>query len=74
MDVPYVFLDATYLNGRVAGQVVSRAVVAATGVTVAGEREVLGCAVGDSEDEVFWSEFLRSCAERGLTRGAPGRL
>ncbi len=65
-DVPYVFLDATYLKGRVAGQVVSRAVVVATGVTMAGEREVLGCAVGDSEDEVFWTEFLRSLRERGL--------
>lgn len=66
IEVPYVFLDATYLKGRVAGQVVSRAVVVATGVTMAGEREVLGCAVGDSEDEVFWSEFLRSLRERGL--------
>jgi putative transposase len=32
VEVPYVFLDATYLKGRVAGQVVSRAVAIATGV------------------------------------------
>jgi transposase-like protein len=63
---PYVFLDATYLKGRVGGQVVSRAVVVATGVTINGEREVLGCAVGDSEDEPFWAEFLRSLRTRGL--------
>jgi transposase-like protein len=63
---PYVFLDATYLKGRVGGQVVSRAVVVATGVTINGEREVLGCAVGDSEDEVFWAQFLRSLRSRGL--------
>ena len=25
-----------------------------------GEREVLGCAVGDTEDESFWTEFFRS--------------
>ena len=48
------------------GQVVSRAVVVATGVTMAGEREVLGCAVGDSVDEEFWTDFLRSLRERGL--------
>ncbi|MDX3315325.1 transposase, partial [Streptomyces sp. ME08-AFT2] len=30
-------------------------------------REVLGLMVGDSETEVFWSEFLRSLRERGLT-------
>ncbi len=61
-----MFCDATYLKGRVGGQVVSRAVVVATGVAMTGEREVLGCAVGDTEDEAFWSEFLRSLRSRGL--------
>ncbi len=45
---------------------VSRAVVVATGVSMTGDREVLGCAVGDSEDEAFWCEFLRSLRTRGL--------
>ena len=66
VEFPYVFADATYLKGRVGGQVVSRAVVVATGVAMTGEREVLGCAVGDTEDEVFWVEFLRSLRTRGL--------
>jgi transposase-like protein len=66
VEFPYVFLDATYLKGRVGGQVVSRAVVVATGITMAGDREVLGCTVGDSEDAVFWTEFLRSLRARGL--------
>jgi putative transposase len=67
VEFPFVFLDATYLKGRVGGQVVSRAVVVATGVSMNGDREVLGCAVGDSEDEAFWTTFLRSLRERGLT-------
>jgi len=67
VEFPYVFLDATYLKGRVGGQVVSRAVVVATGVAISGDREVLGCAVGDSEDEAFWTEFLRSLRARGLS-------
>jgi len=67
VEFPYVFCDATYLKGRVDGQVVSRAVVVATGVAMTGEREVLGCAVGDTEDEAFWTEFLRSLRQRGLT-------
>jgi putative transposase len=66
VEFPYVFLDATYLKGRVGGQVVSRAVVVATGVSMNGDREVLGCAVGDSEDEAFWSDFLRHLRSRGL--------
>jgi transposase-like protein len=67
VEFPYLFADATYLKGRVGGQVVSRAVVVVTGVTMTGEREVLGCAVGDTETEAFWSEFFRSLRARGLT-------
>ncbi len=63
---PYVFLDATYCKARVAGRVVSRAVVIATGVSADGRREVLGCAVGDSETEAFWTEFLRELRDRSL--------
>ena len=64
---PYIYLDATYCKARVAHQIVSRAVVIATGITEDGGREVLGVMVGDSETEVFWTEFLRSLRERGLT-------
>jgi putative transposase len=64
---PYVFLDATYCKARVGGRVVSRAVVIATGVAADGRREVLGVDVGDSENEVFWTDFLRGLRDRGLT-------
>jgi putative transposase len=64
--VPYVFLDATYCKARVNRRVVSRAVVIATGVAADGCREVLGCEVGDSENEVFWTGFLRGLRDRGL--------
>jgi len=63
---PYVFLDATYVKARVNHQVVSRAVVIATAVAADGNREVLGVDVGDSEDELFWTTFLRSLKGRGL--------
>jgi transposase-like protein len=46
--------------------VVSQAVVIATGVAADGHREVLGCAVGDSEDGAFWTAFLRTLKARGL--------
>ncbi len=46
---------------------VSQAIVVATGVTSDGRREVLGFAVGDSEDGAFWTAFLRSLKARGLT-------
>ncbi|MFG2417427.1 IS256 family transposase [Streptomyces goshikiensis] len=64
---PYVFLDATYVKARVEHRIVSQAIVIATGVTEDGGREVVGVMVGDSETEVFWSQFLRHLRERGLT-------
>jgi len=67
VEFPYVFLDATYLKGRVTGHVTSRAVVVATGVSMDGRREVLGIAVGDSESGAFWTEFLRDLRTRGLS-------
>lgn len=65
-EFPYVFVDATYLNGRKDHRIVSRAVVVATGVAADGRREVLDLDVGDSEDEVFWTTFLRRLRSRGL--------
>ena len=65
----YVYLDATYLHVRETrlGQVVSKAVVVATGITASGGREVLGLAVGDSEEETFWRAFLTDLRGRGLS-------
>lgn len=67
VEFPYVYLDATYLHVRDDHQVVSKAVVVATGITATGQREVIGVDVGDSEDEVFWRGFLRSLKNRGLS-------
>jgi putative transposase len=63
---PYLWLDATYLKARKDHRIVSRAVVVATAVSQDGNREVLDLAVGDSEDEVFWTQFLRRLRQRGL--------
>ena len=70
---PYVFFDATYCKARVNRRVVSQAVVIATGVSADGRREVLGFAVGDSEDGAFWTAFLRSRGPR-TGRGPAGDL
>ena len=55
IEFPYVYLDATYLHVRNGiGQVVSMAVIVASGIAADGSREILGLDVGDSEDETFW--------------------
>ena len=65
-DWPYVWIDATYIKARRGGHIVSVAATIAIGVNADGRREVLGMAVGLSEAETFWTEFLRSLARRGL--------
>jgi len=77
---PFVWLDALYLKVRHNHRIVSQALVIATGVRESGEREVLGFALGASEEEAFWLDFLpeghrdgvRSLVRRGLKGGAVG--
>jgi transposase-like protein len=47
---------------RQAGRIVSVAVIVAVGANADGRREALGMAVGPSEAETFWTDFLRSLA------------
>ncbi len=63
-----VYLDATYLHGRLgrALQVCSRVAVIAMGVNADGRRELLGLQMGDSETESFWSEFIGSLIAAGF--------
>ena len=65
-DWPYLWLDATYVKVREAGRIVPVAVTVAVAVNDQGRREILGMAVGASEAETFWTEFLRSLTRRGL--------
>ena len=65
-DWPYLWLDATYIKVRQAGRIVSVAAIVAVAANSEGRREVLGLAIGPSEAETFWSDFLRSLTRRGL--------
>jgi len=65
-DWPYVWLDATYVKARQDGRIVSVAVITAIGVNSDGRREILGMAIGVSEAETFWTDFLRKLTRRGL--------
>jgi len=64
---PYLWLDALYLKVRQNHRIVNMAVVLAIGVRKTGEREILAIDIGASEEEAFWTSFLRSLVGRGLT-------
>jgi len=63
---PFVLLDARYEKVRHGGSVINCAVLVATGVSIEGQRSVLGLSVSLSEAEVHWRTFLSSLKDRGL--------
>ncbi len=65
-ELPYLWIDATYLKVRRGGRVVSVAAIIASGVNSDGRREVLGMEIGTSEAEPIWTAFLRKLPRRGL--------
>lgn len=64
---PVVFIDAIFVKVR-DGQVANRPIYGAMGVTVAGERDILGLWAGDGgEGAKFWLSVLTEIKNRGTT-------
>ena len=61
-----VFVDATYFNVKQEGIVVKKAVYIALGVTMSGEKEILGFYIGDSESAKYWTSILNEIKNRGV--------
>lgn len=62
----HLYLDATYIKGRVDRKSCSRALLIACGVSEAGEREVLGVTIAESESTESWKRFFESMQLRGF--------
>src|SRR3989441_9720975 len=63
---PVVFLDALVLKIREGGTVQRRACYLALGVTVEGERDVLGMWFQETEGAKFWMQVLTELKQRGV--------
>jgi putative transposase len=63
---PVLFLDALVLKVREGGTVQRRACYLALGVTVDGERDVLGMWFQESEGAKFWMQVLNELKQRGV--------
>ena len=63
---PVVFLDALVLKIREGGSVQRRACYLALGVTVEGERDVLGMWFQETEGAKFWMQVLNELKQRGV--------
>src|SRR6188472_3541038 len=63
---PVIFLDALVLEIREGGSVQRRACYLALGVTVEGERDVLGLWFRETEGAKFWMQVLTELRQRGV--------
>ncbi|MEO1095123.1 MAG: IS256 family transposase [Cyanobacteria bacterium J06638_28] len=65
---PIVYLDALYVNIKVAGRVSKRAVYVVLGINREGNKELLGLWIGEAEAEgaKFWLKVLTDLKNRGL--------
>ncbi len=62
----YVFADGTYFTVIYEGVGQKTPILAAVGITLAGEREVLGFTGGERESQPAWEEFLETLKVWGL--------
>lgn len=63
---PILYLDAMYVKIRAGGQVSNRAVYVAIGLTMEGQKEVLGLWVSANEGAKFWLPVLTELKNRGV--------
>jgi putative transposase len=63
---PVIFLDALVLKIREGGSVQRRACYLALGITVEGERDVLGMWFQETEGAKFWMQVLAELKQRGV--------
>jgi putative transposase len=63
---PVIFLDALVLRVREGGSVQRRACYLALGLTVEGERDVLGMWFQETEGAKFWMQVLTELKQRGV--------
>ena len=64
---PVIFLDALVLKIREGGSVQRRACYLALGVTVDGDRDVLGLWFQETEGAKFWMQVLTELKQRGVS-------
>lgn len=65
--IPYLYLDATFLDARWARKVENVSALVAYGVGSDGKRVLLAVTIGAQESEATWTDLLEQLIRRGLT-------
>ena len=63
---PYLVVDARYEHVRQGGRITSQGVLLVVGVTLSGQRDIIGVMLANTESETSWTEVFRELVRRGL--------
>ena len=63
---PFVFMDAIHYKIRGDGHILNRAAYIVLGVTVDGNKDILGIWIGENESSKFWLGIMNDLKNRGL--------
>lgn len=65
--IPYLYLDATFIDARWARTVENVSALVAYGVGLDGHRQLLAVQIGAQESEASWTDLLAELVARGLS-------
>jgi len=63
---PFVFLDAIHYKIKDDGRVLNRAAYVVLGVTIEGNKDILGIWIGENESSKFWLGIMNDLKNRGV--------
>jgi putative transposase len=63
---PIVYLDCIHVKTRDSGAVRAKAVYLALGINMAGEKEILGLWIAQTEGAKFWLQVVTELKNRGV--------
>jgi putative transposase len=64
----YAFADGTYFSVIYDNEGHKMPILAVVGINPAGQREVLGCTVGERENQSAWEDLLQDLKQRGMQK------
>ena len=63
---PFIFMDAVHYRVKEGGRILNRASYVVMGVTVEGNKDILGIWIGESETSKFWLGVMNDLKNRGV--------
>ena len=65
-NISFCFLDAIHYKVRGDGRILNRAAYVVLGITIEGNKDILGIWIGENESSKFWLSIMNDLKNRGV--------